>query len=217
MLKVHIIPPPANQLAWHLFHALISSSGGSVQFNLGCGEKIRSTQTLNNCAKNQQQANNQRTSNSAASSGQTCLLWDTRWNQVATFCDITYWFVKSCKRCLNLLFLEQKWPSLCKTALKDWMNISWLNGWKWIGAKAFGACPQWILMVLQVKSLPRGFMFQASICVMPFGRRCSKADDMKWFKTWSNHPSNICNGAQSSWYRWVLNASFQLRPKAIQD
>lgn len=40
MLKVHIIPLPANKLAWHLFRALISCSGSSVLFNLGCEEKI---------------------------------------------------------------------------------------------------------------------------------------------------------------------------------
>lgn len=45
MLKVHIIPRPANKLAWCLFHALISWGGCSVQVHLGCQEGMRSTQT----------------------------------------------------------------------------------------------------------------------------------------------------------------------------
>lgn len=44
MLKVHIIPLPANKLAWHLFHALISSSGCSVLFNLGWEEERGTTE-----------------------------------------------------------------------------------------------------------------------------------------------------------------------------
>lgn len=36
--KVHISSHLANNLAWHLFHALITCSGCSIQFNLGSEE-----------------------------------------------------------------------------------------------------------------------------------------------------------------------------------